>query len=233
MRFIVAAVLLCVASAFAQDPAPAKPSDADAKAKTDAWSAAVKNKSDDEKKAAIEGMADCPHPSVISLLAKILVGETEENRIAAANALGRMKDSVEAAKACHAAIKPNEENDKVVTAIFAAMGEINNPASVAVAKEWGSHDLGARDSEDIPTIRCAIECLGAMKWKSAVEAVLDIWRKNRVVGRDRGSTFRERVRKYCNTALGRLVGERFGNYEEAEDWWKENSKKYNVDLSPK
>jgi hypothetical protein len=224
------AAALLAAPALAEDPA--RPSEADAKLKVEAYTTAVKNKSDEEKASAIAAMSDCPHPLVTSTLGKILVVESDELRIAAAGALGRMPSSADAAKACHGAIKANAERTKVVEAVFRAMSDINHPSSVAVAKEWGSEDLGSRDTEDLPTIRGAIECLGAMKWKSAVEAVLDIWRKNRVSGRDRGSNFRERVRKYCASAFQQLVAERgLGSYEEADDFWKDNAKKFNDDMS--
>ncbi|NUN48957.1 MAG: HEAT repeat domain-containing protein [Candidatus Brocadiae bacterium] len=227
---VLCAVLGMAIASGAQD-APAKPSDADARARVDAWNLAVKNKNDDEKIAALTAMGDCAHPTVAGTLAKVLVSEKEDIRIQAAKSLGRMTNSADAAKACHGAIKANAASDKVVTAIFEAMGEINHPSSVGVAKDWAEDDLGGRDSQDIPTIRAGVECLGALKWKSAVEAILDVWRKNRVVGRDPASNFREKVRKYCVQALQRQVGERLGNYEEADDWWKKNSKTFNADMT--
>lgn len=224
---------LCAAAALAQDPAPAKPTDADAKAKTDAYSEAVKAKSEDGKKTAIEAMSDCPHTAVISLLGKILVGDTDDCRMSAAKTLGKMKGDANAAKALHGALKANEEKSSVLKACFEAMGEINHPSSVPVCKEWIDHRLGSRDGEDLPGVNEAIDALGALKWKSSVEALIDEWHKNKVVGRDPASKFREKVRKHCNQALQRLLGEKMGTQAEWDDWWKDNKGKLNDDLTAK
>lgn len=227
-----AAVLFLAVAAGAQD-APAKPTDADAKAKTDAYNAAVKEKNEDAKKTAIDAMGDCPHTSVISLLAKVLLADTEDCRISAAQALGRMKSDANAAKALHGALKPNEEKSKVLEACMSAVGDINHPSSIAVLKEWIDHRLGSRDGEDLPGVDQAIDALGSLKWKASVEALIDLWHKNRVVGRDRGSKFKEKVRKNCAQALSRLTGEKAGTQDAWDDWWKDNKARFNDDLTAK
>ncbi|KAF0242068.1 MAG: hypothetical protein FD180_4123 [Planctomycetota bacterium] len=229
----IALACLIALPTFAQDVPPAKPTDADAKIKTDAYNQAVKDKSDEGKKAAIDAMSDCPHANVLNLLARILVGDTDECRTAAAKTLGRMKGELGAAKALHGALKANEERSSVLTACFTAIGDINHPSSVAVCEDWVNHRLGSRDGEDLPGVNQAVDALGALKWKSSVEALIDLWHKNRVVGRDPASKFREKVRKHCSQALSRLVGEKVGNQDAWDDWWKDNKGKFNDDLTSK
>lgn len=233
---ILAAWAVCGAmalSAGAQDVPGGKPTDADAKAKTDAYQQAVKDKSDEGRKAAIEAMGDCPHAAVYSLLAKVLVGDTDDCRLAAAKALGRMRDDAGAAKALHSALKANESRTSVLKACFEAISEINHPSSVGVCKDWIEHRLGSRDGEDLPGVNEAIDALGGLKWKSSVEALIDLWHKNRVVGRDPRSNFKEKVRKHCNQALRRLLGEKMGTQDEWDDWWKDNKARFNDDLTAK
>lgn len=224
---------VCGLASFAQDTPPAKPTDADAKVKTDAYNEAVKSKSEEGKTAAIEAMSDCPHASVTSLLAKILVGDTDACRIAAAKSLGKMDGEANAARALHGALKPNESKSSVLSACFDAIGSINHPSSVPVCKDWIDHRLGSRDGEDLPGVNEAIDALGALKWKSSVEALIDLWHKNKVVGRDPASRFREKVRKHCNQALQRLLGEKLGTQDAWDDWWKDNKGKLNDDLTAK
>ncbi|MCE9582619.1 MAG: hypothetical protein K8T20_09020 [Planctomycetes bacterium] len=234
MQLVPAMILACMIAlpALAQD-APAPPSDADAKARVDAYNAAAKEKSEDAKQTAIGAMADCPHTSVIGLLAKILVGDTDDCRIAAAKALGRMKNDANAAKALHGGLAPNEQKSSVLSACFTAIGEVNHPSSVGVCKDWVNHRLGSRDGEDLPGVDEAVDALGGLKWKLSVEALIDLWHKNKVVGRDPASKFREKVRKHCAQALSRLLGEKLGNQDAWDDWWKDNKGKFNDDLSAK
>lgn len=235
MKFLASLVLagLMTCLALAQDVPPAKPTDADAKARTDAYAQAVKDKSEEAKQAAIDSMSDCAHANVFNLLAKILVGDTDACRTAAAKTLGRMKGEAGAAKALHGALKANEERSSVLSACFRAISDINHPSSVAVCKDWVDHRLGSRDGEDLPGVNDAVDALGGLKWKASVEALIDLWHKNRVVGRDPASRFREKVRKHCAQALSRLLGEKLGNQDAWDDWWKDNKGKFNDDLSAK
>jgi len=228
------ALLLSAAAAFAEDPpAPPKPTEADARAKIEAYNTGVKNKSEEEKQAAIDAMADCPHTMVITKLSQILAADTDACRSSAAKTLGRMKDDPNAAAALHAGIKPNDAKAKILADVFEAIGNVNHPSSVAVCREFVDHRLGARDREDLPGVDSAIDAMGALKWKSSVEALIDLWHKNRVVGRDPASNFKEKVRKWCNQALRRLTGEKNDNQAAWDDWWKDNKAKFNNDLTAK
>ena len=79
----------------------------------------------------------------------------------------------------------------------------------------------------------AVDALGGLTWKSSVEALIDLWHKNKVVGRDPASKFREKVRKHCSQALSRLLGEKQPNQDAWDSWWKDNQAKFNDDLTSK
>lgn len=223
------ALILALASpAFAQEPA----TDADAKAALDSWNEAVKIGTDEAKAMGIEKLAECRHAMTAAKLGWLATVESEDLRIASAKGLGKMAGFADAAKALHGAIKANEANRKVHGAVFDAIVDVNHSSSVAVCKEWASDRVSHRDSEDVPIITAAIDALGGLKWKSAVEALLDIWHKNKVVDR-RNDGFRGKVRSACEKALRRLTGEKLGNYDEWHDWWKDEKGKLKDDMTPK
>ncbi|MBI2923005.1 MAG: hypothetical protein HYY18_18270 [Planctomycetes bacterium] len=223
-------VLLALASlAAAQEPAA---TDADAKAALDSWNEAAKIGTDEAKEMGIEKLAACRHAMTAAKLGWLATVESEDLRVACAKALGKMGGFADAAKALHGAIKANEANKKVHGAIFDAIADVNHPSSVAVCKDWASDRVSHRDWEDVPIITAAIEALGGLKWKSAVEALLDLWQKNKVVDR-KSDGFRSKVRSACSQALRRLTGEKLGNLDEWEGWWKAEKGKLREDLTPR
>ncbi|MBI2923006.1 MAG: hypothetical protein HYY18_18275 [Planctomycetes bacterium] len=217
----------------AQDPAAGKPTDADAKAMVEKWNEAVKAATQEAKEGAIQEMATCPHPTVIVLLSKIVAGEVDELRIRGAAALGQMTDNIDAAKALHAGLKPNEKKTSVMEAVFKAIESVNHPTSVAVCLKWASDRVSQRDGEDWAGLSGAIDALGGLKWKTSVDALIDLWHKSRVAGKDRGTPFKEKTRKRCDQALRRLTGENMPNQDGWDDWWKDNAKKFNADMTMK
>jgi HEAT repeat protein len=227
-------LLLSAAACFAESAEEAKAAADAAKLKVDELKAALKGKDEDLKLSAISGCADSPHPLTAAALSPILVDPSEDLRIAAAKALGRMKSLPEAAKALHSGIKPNEEKEKVITEVFTAIGEVNHPSSIAVLKDWISHRMTKRDTSDSREINAAIEAMGSLKWKSCVTALIDLGKKNIVANGWRGGNgmrWRQDVR--YSRALQRLTGESFEDIDGWDDWWKKNAGKFNEDLTAK
>lgn len=237
MRLALAAalaILLASTRLQAQSADDAKAAAEAAKAKVDELKAALKGKEEDPKIAAISACGDAPHASTAAALAPLLGDPSDNIRIAAAKALGRMKSLPEAAKALHGGIGANEEREKVITAIFTAIGEVNHPSSVAVLKDWISHRMTKRDTSDSREINSAIEAMGSLKWKSCVSALIDLGKKNIVANGARGGhgmRWKQDVR--YTRALQRLTGESFEDMDGWDDWWKKNAGKFNDDLTTK
>lgn len=230
----VASLVLSASVLLAQSPDDAKAAAAAAKAKVDELKTALKGKEEDPKIAAISACADAPHASTAAALAPLLGDPSDNIRIAAAKALGKMKSLPEAAKALHGGIGANEEKEKVILEVFAALGDVNHPSSVAVLKDWISHRMGKRDTSDSKEINAAIDALGGLKWKASVSALIDLGKKNIVANGARGGhgmRMKEDV-KY-NRALQRLTGESFEDMDGWDDWWKKNAGKFNDDLTAK
>lgn len=230
---LIAILFALPARLSAEDPA--RPTDADASRKVDELKAALKGDSDDAKREAVASCADCPHPKVAAALAPVLVSGSDELRIEAAKALGRMTGLVEAAKALHASLAPNEKRGKVLEAMFAAVEAVNHPSSVAVCQKWVNDRNDLRDAEEVSGVVMAIDALGGLKWKASVEALIGIWNKKKVSGRGGGTGggYKEKCRKHAEAALQRLTAEAFGEVELWEDWWKKNAKNFNEDMTPK
>lgn len=223
MRTVAAALILCC-PLFADE----KPTEADARAKIEAWKEAVKAGTDEAKSAAINGLAECRHSSTAVTLMQIACSETEELRIAAAKGLGKWKGDSDAAKALLGSVKANEKKPAVYGAVFGAMAEVEHPSSIAavqdLVRKWD-------DDEDVGIATAAIGALGGFRMKAAVEALLDIWQKNKVGGRGSESKIRNAIRDACNKSMRRLLGEKFESLTDAEDWWKDNRGKLKDDLT--
>lgn len=236
MRTLLAAVLalLTASACLAESAEDAKAAADAAKAKIDELKAALKGKEEAPKLAAIAGCGEAPHASTAAALAPLLGDPSDNVRIAAAKALGKMKSLPEAAKALHGGIGANEEKEKVILEVFNAMGDVNHVSSVAVLKDWISHRMGKRDTSDSKEINAAIEALGGLKWKASVSALIDLGKKNIVSNGARGGhgmRWKEDVR--YNKALQRLTGESFEDMDGWDDWWKKNAGKFNDDLTAK
>jgi hypothetical protein len=226
----LACTLLLALPSPAQDP-DAKTAAADAKARADELKSALRGQETDPKLAAIEACGDLPHAITAAAVAPLVADKSEEIAIAAVKALGRMKDLAEAAKALHASLKPNESRSKVLAAAFDAIGEVNHPSSVPVCKDWVDSRIARRDGSLQRGIDEAIACLGSLKWKSSVSALIDLGKRNIVAGPGYGLRYRSDNR--FNRALRRLTGEDFEDIDSWDDWWKKAGAKFNDDLSAK
>jgi hypothetical protein len=230
----LAASALLASALLAQSPEEAKAAADAAKPKVEELKTALKGKEEDPKIAAITGCGEAPHPTTAVALAPLLGDSSETIRIAAAKALGKMKGLAEAAKALHGGLGANDEKSKVLDAIFDAIGEVNHGSSVAVCKDWINHRITKRDGADQPGINSAITAMGALKWKGAVSALIDLGKKNIVANGARGGKgmrWKDDVR--FNRSLQRLTGESFEDMDAWDDWWKKSAGKFNDDLTAK
>lgn len=230
---VLTLILASMAFAQAEPGATASIDDAEAKIRIDALKKALSGQTIEPKQEAITACSESMHPACAAALLPVLTRDSDELRIYAADALGRMKGLENAAKTLHAALKSNENKTSVLDRIFRAMENVGHISSVAVCQDWAEDRVSQRDSEEIAGVTSAIETLGSLKFKASVDALLDIWHKNKVVGKDRGSSFKEKCRKFCNQALRRLLGEKMESWDEWHDWWKKEAKNYNSDLSQK
>ncbi|MCE9582618.1 MAG: HEAT repeat domain-containing protein [Planctomycetes bacterium] len=236
--FVALALSLALAaSTFAQgadDKEAAAAAAAAAKTKVEELKVALKGKDEDPKIAAITACGEAPHSTTAAALAPLLGDPSDNVRTAAAKALGHMKGLADAAKALHAGLGANEDKTKVLGAIFDAIGEVNNPASVAVVKDWVNHRMAKRDGSDAPGLTEAIDCMGALKWKSCVSALIDLGKKNIVANGARGGHgMRAKEDNKFQRALQRLTGEKLEDMDAWDDWWKKNAGSFKDDLTAK
>ncbi|NUN49974.1 MAG: hypothetical protein HUU15_14195 [Candidatus Brocadiae bacterium] len=225
--------LVCSVSASAQDAVP-KPSDKEAEAVIRDLRAALEKGTDVEKRDALVACIDCPHPKVAAAIAPVLVTGTAELRIGASQVLGRMPGLAEAAQALHAALKPNEKDEKTLQAMFAGIARVGHLSSVAVLRAWIDDRLDLRDSDEVPGVGYAFDALGYLKWKASVEAILDLVNKKKVSGEHAGSGggYKQKVAKRAEAALVRLTGqEPFNDLELWKDWWKKHARDFNEDMT--
>ncbi|KAF0242069.1 MAG: hypothetical protein FD180_4124 [Planctomycetota bacterium] len=225
-------ILSSLAPVFAEDPP--KPTEADAKAKIDAISEAFKGGDAAVIKDAIKAAGECPHLKVIvALQGIILSGNPEDWRSAAASALGRMKDNVDAADALNATIPKTASNITVFRAVCSAIQEQAHRSSIAAIATFVRARVSKHEKDDLNAIDAAIDAMAAISTKSSVEAVLDVWHKCKFSGRDPNQNFKEKVAQSCRAAMRRLTGEKLDNFVEWDDWWEHEKGKLNDDLSRK
>jgi HEAT repeat protein len=232
-----AASLIFALSALAQgadDKAAAAAAAAAAKTKVDELKAALKGKDEDPKIAAITACGDAPHSTTAAALAPLLGDPSDNIRLAAAKALGHMKGIPDAAKALHGGLGANDDKSKVLAAIFSAIGEVNSPTSVEVVREWIDHRMAKRDTSDAPGMNEAIDCMGGLKWKATVSALIDLGRKNIVANGARGGHgMRAKEDNRFQRALQRLTGEKMDDMQAWDEWWKKNAGNFKDDLTAK
>lgn len=232
MRFALLLPLLLALPSSAQDPAPTQK---EADACVAALKEALKGDDADARKKAFVACAGCPHATVTAALGNVLVTAEDDLRVAAAQALSKMKGSADAARALHAALKPNEPKDAVLKEVFKAVALVNHASSVAVCREWIDDRLDMTRYEEKAGIVFAIDVLGFLKHKASVEALLDLCHKKQVSGWGAGTgsaTFKWRCGAHAGASLQRLTGAGpFDSLEEWKDWWKANARGFNEDMT--
>lgn len=224
------ALLPCLA--LAEDP-PAKPADADAKPKAEAVTAALKGKDEAAKKAAIAAAGDCAHPLCANALAQAFADPSEDVRVEAAKALGKMKGLAEAAKALNAAFAANPKPGKVLHAVTPAIAAVGHPSSVPVLAAYLSKRIPEKDDAENLEVGDALTTLGDIRCKASVELLLDLLKKASSVGQSK-KPHQQATEGNAIRSLNKLAGRKdFQSIAEAEGWWKATEKRVNDDLTPK
>jgi len=228
----LAFVALCTAVAFAEDP-PAKPTEADAKPKAEAVTAALKGKDEAAKKAAIVAAGDCAHALCANALAPAFGDASEDVRVEAAKALGKMKGLAEAAKVLNAAFVANPKPGKTLHAVTPALGSVGHPSSVPVLGAYLEKRIPEKDDEENIEVADAMMSLGMIRCRASVETILDLLKKAAAVGQMK-KPHQLATEGAALRSLSKLsVKENFQTVATAEAWWKAMLKKVNDDLSLK
>jgi HEAT repeat protein len=223
---------LCTSAVLAQDP-PAAPAEADAKAKAEAVKAAIKGKDVEAKKKAVADAAGCAHALVAAAVAPALMDPDAGVREAAAGALGGMKGLPEAARALNGAVGAHLKNSDTLVAVFRAIAGVNHASSVPVLKDYVGKRVPLKDEKESKQVVAAIESLGALKAKSAVEVLLDLYSKQVGVGMNCDKGEHAPVYSAIRGALEKISGQSFGMPDNAKQWWRKTEPTLKDDLSKK
>lgn len=227
---ITAALALAASIVLAGDPPPG-PTAEEAKVKVEALKAA---KDTDSKKKAIGESASCPHATVAATLAAFLGDPDDGVRSAAAEALGGMKGSADAARALAGGVPANAKKPAVLTAIFASMGKVNSAAAVPALKEFTTKQVPIRDEKQSDAAVAAINALAEIKSKASVEVLLDLYKKQVGIGMECSKGIHAGVYSAISGGLKTLTGQTFNSMPgEAELWWRKHKDEFKDDLTKK
>jgi hypothetical protein len=223
----LAAFALVALFAVAGDP----PSAEDAKAKVAALKAA---KEVEAKKAAIADAGSCPHTTVAATLAAFLGDPDDGVRSAAAEALGGMKGSADAARALAGGVAANAKKPAVLTAIFASMGKVNSAAAVPALKDFASKNVPLKDEKASDATVAAINALAEIKSKASVEVLLEFYKKQVGIGMGCSAGIQAPVYSAISGGLKTLTGQTFNSMPgEAELWWRKHKDEFKDDMTKK
>lgn len=230
MSRTIAVLALAASFAFAGDPPPG-PTAEEAKVKVEALKAA---KDTDSKKKAIGESACCPHATVAATLAAFLGDPDDGVRSAAAEALGGMKGSADAAKALAGGVPANAKKPAVLTAIFASMGKVNSAAAIPALKEFASKNVPLKDEKASDATVAAINALGEIKSKASVEVLLEFYKKQVGIGMGCSAGIQAPVYSAISGGLKTLTGQTFNSMPgEAELWWRKHKDEFKDDMTKK
>lgn len=225
----LALILTTTIAALADGTTP-RASEPDARERAVAVRNALKGSDEAAKKAAVEGCGLNPHAQTAMALGPVLYGEADDLRIAAAQALGKMKLLAEAAKVLHGGIGPNVKRPAVLEAIFKAVAAVKHESSVPVCRKFAVDFLSSPDPLMAAPIVASVEALGCLRLKDSVEAVLAV-RRRAADTRTAPQATRDGVESSASAALEKLTGESVGNVEQFETWWKRNGYTFNDDMT--
>lgn len=224
-------LFLPAALAFAEDPAVKVP-EKDAKPIADRVTAALKGKEEEAKKSAIAAAGETPNPLVADALAAAFNDPSEDVRIAAANALGKMTGLAEAAKVLSAAFTAHVKVPKILHAITPAIAAVGHIGALGVLKEYLLKRIPERDDAENLEIGDALMAVGALRCKASVELLFDLMKKESSVGAMK-KPFQQATEGTTMRAMNALAGKEFKTVQEAQAWWKGAEKALNDDLTPK
>ncbi|MBI3098468.1 MAG: hypothetical protein HYY93_09545 [Planctomycetes bacterium] len=202
------------------------------------FEAAWRNTHEPTRLKAIESVSTLNHPLIVRALGITLTQGGEALRIAGAGAMGRMNHRPEAARLLAAAVKPNAKMTNVLVALYAAMGAVGDPSSIAVLNSELSSRLSKARAADLPIVQACVEALGKIHDKRAVDALIDVWQKADPDSRPTDKTpretadFREAVNADFGTVLSTLTGERERPWSEWKSWWKKAKNTFTLPEGP-
>jgi HEAT repeat protein len=193
---------------------------------------ALKEGDDRAKLAAIAACGTAPHSITAAALAPLLlVNGPEEVRVEAAEALGRMTGLPEAAKALHAAVKPNEEREKTLAEIFKAMGSVGLKSSIQVCVDFIEPRVAKRSEKEVSEIKYATACLAVLRFKASVAALIELMKRNETNNRWGGAGI-VRNEVWFQLALVKLTGEKLeGGGKAWDDWWEKHEGDFTDDMT--
>jgi len=202
----------------------------DAKTRAEAMRSAMKGSDPAAKKAAVEACGGAPHAMTALALMPALTGETDDLRIAAAQALGKMKNLPEAAKVLAAGVAPNGKKPLVLEAIFKAVQGVRHDASFSSCRSFALSAIATQDDAYAPSLKAAIDALAIFRTRDTVEVLITIRAKGAALPRTI-LALRDTTESATTAALEKLTGESIGDVESFEKWWKRNAYTYNDDMT--
>jgi HEAT repeat protein len=225
---ILSALAILSTLSFAGEPAAV-----DAKARVAALKAALKSGTDEEKHAAIRECGSTPHAMTAGVLASVLSDPSDALRISAAQALGSMKEVPEASKVLGAGVPANAKKPEVLKAIFKGMSELGQAGAVPALKEYLAKRIPMNDDKESGTVCAAIETLAKIRWKAAVDVMVDLTEKQVGIGMGCSEGHHGPVFSALKRGMLDFSGKEFGMPGEPRAWWKKAQKDLNDDLTAK
>jgi HEAT repeat protein len=226
-----AILALVVAAALGSSVAAAQ--DADKAAVDEAikrFSKGFANPSPGARATAVLELSKTLSDKTLNRILPLVVSDVSDVRIAAAKALAEFGDWKKiVTPSLTSALKPNEKDLKVLEAIYATLGKLQDP--VAVPTVHGNF----RDA-DVRIAKYAIACAGAMRQKESMDALLELqrdmqkWLKNKQAGPYRDDKGQqgddnaikgrlEDLQKTIIKAYQDITKEKWATANEWEIWW--------------
>ncbi|NUN47872.1 MAG: HEAT repeat domain-containing protein [Candidatus Brocadiae bacterium] len=224
----LAALAVATSIAVAGDPAAES-----AKARGSELRSALKSGTAEEKRSAISACGAVAHALSAAALGPVLSDPSDDLRIAAAEALGTMKGLPEAARALGAGVNVNARKPEILKAVFKAMGQVNHPDAVAALKEFLGRRIPMKDDRESDLVVAGIEALSQIRWKAAVEVMVDVTERQVGIGTGCSEGHHGPVFSALKRGLREFSGREFNMPGEPKAWWKKAGKDLNDDLTPR
>ncbi len=226
---IVAALFAFVTAATADEAL-----DRQAREAVDAFKKAYASKEEHLRVAAVPLLGDPAHPLTIKALATLLNSDVDAVRVTAAETLAHFSGRKDVVPVLSAGLSANVNRPDVAKAIVTALGKSDDPAAAPVLEKYVKEMIPKRDVDDIEAERAGVDALGQLRWKAAVDSLLDLLQRNAVSGGRKGDgrhKSRANVADACKKALRGLTGEKHDNWREWKDWWEDSAKLYDDRLN--
>ena len=223
---------LILAVGMLQDPADAAANEAVGAFKTEYKTPDVK------KRAAAAGtLGKVQHFRILKILARLLVADLPEVRIATADALGRWSEhKANVVGGLRAALQPNSKNPVAHAAIVRALGNLRDLSAIRDVDNRLNH-------RDAVVSAAAIEAAGKLQSVTAMDRLISLLRSIEQAGKQQvssdGSVRRRKVTPEERTrynlqkprifkAFKEITGQSFKNSDQAGSWWNKNRRTFRV-----